>query len=583
MLGCCKANHRYIRRHTEVPFKNLSGAENSNTSIGTKIMKRKFHHRYGILACLAASSSALNAGFAISFSSPAIQDLEQGKGLIHLTPEETTWFGSLLPLTAMCGSLLSGPLMDYFGRRPTILMVVILFLVSWITMFFASGYAMLFSGRGLSGLATGMSFAVIPVYISEVSPAILRGTMGSIFSVLLALGLPVGYCVAVLYSWRGMAESGAIIACLTFVVCYLLPESPYWLLRQNKNLEATKCLKVLRGSNDVAAEVKDIQALQQELSTSVTAEEIFSRSFMKPMGIGIMLMVVQQFSGVNAVFFYSHEIFQRTNFHDENVAGILVSSLHVAALIVVTFTIDRFGRRILLLVSAFGMMICHAVNGACMYIISHNEATIRQKNISLSDISFVERDLNIYNDLNDTSRLNTSSMQNVATSLEQSENTSDNNTASLTSLLFVMLYIAMYSVGFGPIPFIALSEMLPQRGRGVACGIGTMCNWICAFTLTKTFVQLVEVITITGAFWLFSSVCFLSIIFIWRCVPETKGKTLSQIQDIFASNTNFHMSPRLSTKSPVKSVNQVVMASPLLPSKRSSSMQAQMMSLVTED
>lgn len=539
-------------------------------------------HYRSMLICFGATSCALSAGFAISFSSVAMEDLQsEVETLLHLTKEQATWFGSLLPLMAMFGSLLSGPLMDKLGRKIALLCVASCFIISWIFMFLSTELTMLYVGRGMSGMATGMTTAVIPVYISEISPACQRGTMGGVFSVVLALGLPVGYMSGIWHDWRSVAEIGAALSCISFVICFMLPESYYWLLKERRTEEAVECLKRIRGKcHNVDEELREIQLIQKELHGHVSVNEILSRTFLKPLGIGVALMVFQQFSGVNAIFFYSHEIFRRAKFDDEAVASILVSSMQVLSILFVSFIVDRVGRRKLLLISALGMMVCHLLIGGCMFYI------LKGKNQNPADDEPLEnvtsRTASSYTPLV-SSAYQQSGVNTTFTSLPSGDLTGHVDEAELDvavswlCLVFVMMYITLYSIGMGPIPYIVLSEMLPQAGRGVAGGIGTMSNWLCAFILTKTFFKLVEIFAVYGVFWVFSSVCLCAAIFVWRVVPETSGKTLAEIQSIFVNRSKeeqyFTTGHKIST--PPKGLNKPV--SPLIcsKSKRSSSVEEQ--------
>ncbi|XP_046673355.1 facilitated trehalose transporter Tret1-like isoform X3 [Homalodisca vitripennis] len=451
-----------------------------------------FEHRtYApqVLAAISVSLGSMIVGYASSFTSPAIPLMKEHPGALGhpITENDASWIGSLLPLFAILGGMLGGPAIDMIGRRTTILLTAIPFLISFLLIAFAWDIFMVFIGRCIGGFCTGIITLALPVYLGETIQSEVRGILGLLPTSVGNLGILVCFFSGKYLTWSQLAMLGACIP-IPFIICmFLIPETPRWYVSKEKKKRGRKALQWLRGKNaDVSQEYSEIEKNHQESQlneTSAGIGELFSRRYIKSLLISMGLMLFQQMSGINAVMFYTVDIFAASKSTiDNNVCTIIIAFVNLITVFVSSALIDRLGRKILLYLSSVLMTITITALGIYFY--------------------FRE-----YTDMGDKL-----------------------DSYGWLPLISFIVYIIGFSIGFGPIPWLMMGEILPARIRGSGASIVTSFNWFTTFIITKTFRDFGSQWGYSMPFLAYGSCCFISLFFVMLFVPETQGKSLEDIE-----------------------------------------------------
>ncbi|CAK9220067.1 unnamed protein product [Sphagnum troendelagicum] len=428
--------------------------------------------QFAIFATLVVALGPLSLGFALGFTSPTqaaiIKDL-------NLTVGQFSTFGSILNVGCMLGAILSGKIADYLGRKRALLVAVVPELVGWILIVFGQNPISLIIARFLVGLGGGIISFTVPMYIGEIAPKHMRGGLGTMNQFAITVGITLSYLLGIWVNWRMLAVLGALPEIILIFGLFLIPESPRWLAKAAHKEELTSSLQKLRGKDfNISHEISDIQAAV-EASNSLPAVkwgDLMQPKLFRPLIAGIGLMVLQQFSGINALMLYSSAIFGASG----KVSFILVVlTLGAAGLM------DKAGRRILLMISAGGMGLSNFLVAFSFYA-----------RMSPAFSTFI----------------------------------------SILALVSLLAYIASFSLGMGAIPWIIMSEIFPAYVKGVAGSVATLVNWFSAYIVTFTFNYML-LWSAAGSFWIFAGECLLTVVFVALYVPETRGRTLEQIEASF--------------------------------------------------
>lgn len=389
-----------------------------------------------------------------------------------------------MPLAALAGGVIGGPLVDYIGRRKTILITALPFFIGWILIGSANKVALILAGRALCGLCVGVGSLAFPVYLGETIQPEVRGTLGLFPTAIGNIGILVCYVAGKYLNWSHLAYLGSSLPIPFFVLMFMIPETPRWYISRGRTEEAREALQWLRGKNaKIDGEMRDIALSDAEVeATESTMTDMFSRKYIRSILICIGLMAFQQLSGINAVIFYTVQIFKMSGSSiDDNLSTIIVGIVNFASTFVATGLIDRLGRKILLYISSVTLTVTLVILGTFFYV----------RDVLLMDVENL-------------------------------------GWLPLTS---VMVYLLGFSLGFGPIPWLMMGEILPAKIRGPSASLCTAFNWLCTFTVTKTFQNIIDGIGPCGTFWLFGSICFVGLFFVILFVPETRGKSLEQIEN----------------------------------------------------
>jgi MFS transporter, SP family, arabinose:H+ symporter len=428
-----------------------------------------------------AAAAGLLFGFDIAVINGALLFLKQQFGL---SEAQIGMAATALLMGCVVGAAVGGWLSDRFGRKPILLFSAILFAASSIGAALPHNLAEFAAARCAGGLAIGIASLLAPLYIAEVSPAAIRGRLVSLNQMAIVTGILLSYLVNWGFSfqvengWRWMFAIAAVPSLAFFAALFSVPESPRWLVEMGRESEALAILKRVDRTEDAPAQIERIRrAITEE---SGTLAELFAPGMRRALVIGLVLAVVQQWTGVNTVLFYGSLILQEKVGHQSASAAIganvLIGSVNFVATIVALWLIDRVGRRVLLMLSAGGM-------GACLLCLG---LAFRTPNPSPAVV--------------------------------------------IASMLGCT---ACFAVGLGPGVWVVLAEIFPNRIRGRAMALATVTLWAACSALTFTFLQISTAIGTPGTFALYAGVCAFTVIFVWKVTPETKGKHLEEIETIW--------------------------------------------------
>lgn len=412
---------------------------------------------------------------------------------ISVMPTLQGWAMSSALIGCIFGAIISGFVADRFGRRNPLIFAAVLFTLSA----FGTGYVDSFTPfifyRLLGGLGIGLASTLSPMYIAEIAPAKYRGQFVAINQLTLVIGIlvaqianfliaePVVDETTMLESWNGqtgwrwMFWAELIPAILFFGLMFLVPKSPRFLMKMNNVIAAKKVLAKIGGDSYAEEEVKNIALTLKESGTTKIKFSDFKSPKVKPiLIIGIVLAIFQQWCGINIIFNYAEEIFTAAGYSvgDMLFNIVITGSVNLIFTIIAMRTVDSWGRRKLMLFGSIGLGFVYAILGGAYYM----------------------------------------------------------QYTGWPVLVLVLTAIAIYSMSLAPITWVVLSEIFPNRLRGVAMSIATFSLWVASFILTFTFPILNDALGASGTFWVYSVICVLGFLFIKKKLPETKGKSLEEIE-----------------------------------------------------
>jgi sugar porter (SP) family MFS transporter len=402
----------------------------------------------------------------------------------------TSW----VTLGAMAGALVAGGLADRLGRRLTIIVAAVLFVAGAMIESLAPGSYVLVAGRLLVGFGVGVASVAAPLYAAELAPTRLRGRMISLYQLAITMGIFVAYFADYLLingdKWRVMLGVSAVPGVLLALAILPLPDSPRWYVKAGRHDDARAALRKVEPGVDIDGELKDIEALN-EVETAGSWREVFASQWRRPLSIGILLAVLQQFTGINAVIYYADKIFGAAGFSSpasQSLATLwAIGAVNVVATFVAVAWVDRFGRRPLLLVGSVGMGVSLVVVGAMFELLGRSSGSGH----------------------------------------------GDTSTTGLVTLIALIVFIASFAFSLGPVVWTIINEIYPSHIRGRAVAVATAANWFAAWLVSQFFLSLVDLITEAGTFWLFAGFCVVTYVFVSRFVPETKGKSLEEVEKLW--------------------------------------------------
>jgi sugar porter (SP) family MFS transporter len=340
-------------------------------------------------------------------------------------------------------------------------------------------------GRFISGLAIGIVSMAAPLYIAEISPPENRGALVSLNQLCVTIGILLAYIITFLFSasadWRDMFAFAFIPVILQFVGLFFVSETPSWLISHDRQAEADAVLHKIEGTHAKESLVRGQK--EEDSPTKRHFKALFSPAVRLPFLIGIGVAVFQSITGINTVIYYAPQIFELAGYQTPETAlfaTILVGVINVIVTIISLWLIDRIGRRPLLIAGLIGMGLSLVVLG----------------------ISFLEQGAAL----------------------------------GLTAVLALLIYVAFFAVSLGPVAWLIISEIYPLGIRGRAMGIATFSNWLCNYFVSLTFLTLIQEIGVSGTFWIYAVICLLGLWFVVKLVPETKGKTLEEIQSFWKNS-----------------------------------------------
>ncbi len=385
---------------------------------------------------------------------------------------------SLLLIGAFIGSWLGGTISDSIGRKKTFFISIIFLIVGTLIFVTTKNILFFFSSRILVGFSIGIFSAVVPIYIAEISLPKYRGRLVSINQLLLVFGILIsnifGFYFSKTQNWQAMFLIGLFFAFLMFFLLFFIPESPSFLASHNQE----KAIEIFK---KISHDLNETQFFQKNPSSKkIGWADLLSKGVRSAFFVGIGINIFRQITGINVVTYYAPKIFQMAGFANPNIAmfaTLLVTTVNLIASIISLWLIDKYGRRPLLITGITGMI------------------------ISLFTISFVFS-------------LPTSNL-------------------SFLVIIALMLFVSSFAIGFGAISWVINSEIYPMEIRGRAVGISTLINWVCNYFISVSFLSLMHNFGKSNTFFLYGTITIFALIFVIKKAPETKGKTLLEIQQFF--------------------------------------------------
>ncbi|NWI84652.1 GTR6 protein, partial [Pitta sordida] len=472
---------------------------------------RSLHNTRLYLAAFAAVLGNFTFGFALVYPSPVIPALEAHPNpALRLDQHTAPWFGSVFTLGAAAGGLSTMLLNDCLGRKLSIMFSALPSAVGFALMAGAQGVWMLLLGRVLTGYAGGVTSAAIPVYISEISHPGVRGMLGACPQIMAVLGSLALYALGLVLDWRWLAVAGEVPVLTMIILLCFMPNSPRFLLSQGKEKEALGSLCWLRGSDtDYAQEYEQMKDSVRKQSRRISCAEIKDPFMYKPILIAGVMRFLQQLSGVTCILVYLQSIFKKTSvILKPEYDAALVGLVRLFSVAVAAVSMDKAGRKILLFVSGGVMLASNLTMGIYILCMSAPQnGTIANKTLVSSENLPAE----------------------------------PTNYITLIPLLATMFFIMGYALGWGPITWLLMSEILPLKARGVASGLCVIVSWLTAFILTQAFLPVVNAFGLEVPFLFFAVISAGNILFTGCCVPETKGRSLEQIEAFFRTGRRSFM------------------------------------------
>jgi len=491
-------------------------------------------------------------GFLFGFDAGIISGVVSYAGPeFNLSDGQTGWVVSSPSFAAMIAMLISGRLSDIIGRKKILIAVAFLYAVSAIASAYASSYEMLYIARMIGGLAFGAALILAPTYIAEISSAENRGKLVSIQQLNIVLGFFAAFLSNYYFNkfntqtesfltdenvWRWMLGVEFIPAIFYFIFMFFVPKSPRWLYTNGKVEEAKKVLINLYG--EVLAK-NEIQSIEKNVNETSKAEKVSIFELLKPslrfiLIVGLVLGVLQQITGINAVYFYATSIFKQTGIGTDAsfASGILLSTTTVIFTIIAIFLIDKMGRRPLLLVGIAGiaislLVIAYGFNQAT-YELTSSEI-VKFENIESTKLdAFVNKqydnDIDFKNDMK-SALGNQVYAKNEGTILEAATNIN-----STLVLLGILGFIACFAFSLGPVMWVMLSELFPNKYRGLAIGVIGFVNSFISWLVQQVFPWELSNLGNAMSFLIFGVIALFGFFILLKILPETKGKSLEQIE-----------------------------------------------------
>ncbi|MEO7765796.1 MAG: sugar porter family MFS transporter [Ferruginibacter sp.] len=397
----------------------------------------------------------------------------------HLDEFDTGWAVGCINIGAALGALVAGKLSAAIGRKKLLLICSFLFALTGIATGWAPGFTLFIVARLLSGVAVGVAALVCPMYIAEIAPAAMRGRLVSFYQLAIVTGLLLAYLSNYLLlnsgvnNWRWMFTSQTVPSLLFFAGLFFVPESPRWLISKNRLAAAKKILTSIGGEVHADAEMGSIQkSFSQEVRGNISA--LFKKDVFHIVLIGMAVAFFSQADGQNSLFSYAPVIFRQAGMAEDAafLQSVIIGVINFVFTFIAIVFIDKIGRRKLLLVGSVLLMIDALALAYCFYI----------------------------------------------------------GAPGYFTLIFVLCFIAIYSATLGPVTWVVLSEIFPNRIRSSAMGLATLVLWIANFITTASFPILKTHFGLHITFAIHAAICLLYFLFIKARVPETKGKSLEEIE-----------------------------------------------------
>lgn len=447
---------------------------------------------YLVFLCLVAALGGILFGYDTAVISGTTADVSAQFGLDDISKG---WYVGCALIGSIIGVACAGMLSDFLGRKKTMLIAAICFTVSAIGCCVCAGFNDLVAYRIIGGLGIGIISVVSPIYISEISPARIRGTMVSLYQLAVTMGLLLAYLInfAILSGsdassaspffrkifstemWRGMLGSETVVALAFFIIIFFIPESPRWLIVKGRDERALGIFRRLKNGEENV--LQEYALTKNSIAGEVKSEwsELRHPGIIKAVLIGSAIAILGQFMGVNAVLYYGPDIFSNAGLaaKDSSFSTVLVGLVNMLTTVLAVFIIDKVGRKKLIYYGVSGMIACLVAIG--LIFAFHG--------------------------------------------------------GGIPLLVFFLLYIFSQAISISAVVFVLLSEMYPNKVRGIAMSIAGLALWVGTYLIGQFTPWCMSTLTPAGTFFLFAAMCVPYMLIMWKLVPETTGRSLEEIEE----------------------------------------------------
>ena len=441
--------------------------------------------RYVYQCAFVAAVGGLLFGYDTAVVAGAIGFIQQK---YDLSPAMTGWAASCALVGCMVGAMFAGALSDKWGRKKILMLSGIAFAVSSIGIMLPMDLSWYIVFRFIGGIGIGIASMLAPMYISEIAPANIRGRLISIYQLGIVIGILLIYFVNAAiaglhdeawnidYGWRWMFGSGIIPSIVFIILLLIVPESPRWLSQKNRWSEAEDILIKVSGEETAK---KELSYIRESLSfQKISFLKLIKPGLRTALIIGVILSILSQVTGINVIMYYAPEIFKSTGDGSSSalMQTVLVGGINVLMTLVAIKYVDSVGRKKLLLIGAAGMAVCLALIGFAFYT---------------------------------------------------------NRVQGFWILTGILLYISFFAISLGPLTFVVVAEIFPTHIRGRAMSVAIFFLWLSVYIVSQTFPMLLESIGSAFTFWIYMIMSVIAFLFVWNFIPETKGKTLEEIEQLW--------------------------------------------------
>ncbi|TNJ42187.1 sugar porter family MFS transporter [Tamlana fucoidanivorans] len=492
-------------------------------------------------------------GFDASVISGVVKFIEPE---FNLTKIQLGWAVSSITLTAAFGMIIAGPMSDKHGRRLILKYAAILFTISAIGSALAGSFFWLIIFRMIGGLAVGAALIIAPMYIAEVAPPEKRGLLVSFNQLNIVIGISIAFFTNYFilkwgnseaewakalglgkWNWRWMLGLEAIPAIFYYLGLFIVPRSPRWLMTKNKRTEALETMKKVLSEEKAKSQIQEVErSISEDLKKEKSKlTDLFKKSMRKVLIIGLVVGIFQQIVGINAVLFYAPMIFEQTGIGTDAsfIQAALVGLTNLGFTIVAMLAIDKFGRKPLLIIGMVGIALCLFLLSygfsQAKYVLSEDaisnlpEAIDKEQILPLKDQVFE-------NDLEFKTALKAALGEDAANTHESTLVTASAKMNTMLILIGIIGFVGAFAMSIGPVMWVLFSELFPTVIRGIAISFVGLVNLGIAFLVQLLFPWELATLGNTITFLIFGVFAVIGFIFIWFKVPETKGKSLEELE-----------------------------------------------------
>ncbi|MDX1481577.1 MAG: sugar porter family MFS transporter [Woeseiaceae bacterium] len=515
--------------------------------------------RYTSTVALIVALGGFLMGFDASVIAGVVGSIETR---FELTKIQVGWSVSSLALTATLGMLFSGPLSNRIGRRPVLMIAAVIFAVSAVGSALAPDFLTFIILRMLGGLGVGAALIVAPMYIAEIAPAESRGRMVSFNQLNIVIGISAAffsnYLILMLgesggawaetlrlddYGWRWMLGVETLPAIVYFAALWLVPESPRWLAMRGRDEEARAILARVSGPERAAAQ---LEAVRKGLAAEAGLGKVSFRTLLHPslrlvLTIGIAVGILQQITGINAVFFYAPMIFEQSGIgtNASFMQAVLVGLTNLVFTVVAMALIDRLGRRPLLGFGLTGIIVCMLALswgfGSATYTLDRDGVESLPAGVDRQAVAPL-LDVTYDSDTEFRAAVRAAVGADVFQRFESEFVAGAITMRPVLILVAILGFVASFAVSLGPIMWVLFSELFPNRVRGLAISVVGLINSATSFLVTLVFPWTLENLGNAGTFLAFAVFAIIGLVFVMRILPETKGRSLEQLEEMLVVN-----------------------------------------------